>query len=215
MIVCFLACVKVGRAYCPIDVNVPLSRTKAIIDDVKPEVVFNTETLNIENENMINLDEIKRIINVSRTLESKDSYIKEQDSFYIIFTSGSTGTPKGVQITLDCLDNFVKWAITLIDRLDPNKRYTFINQAPFSFDLSVMDLYLSLYTGGTLWCLSKEIQLDSIKLYQSLKSEANVWVSTPSFADVCLADPVFAKELMPQLSEFIFCGEVLTNRTVE
>ena len=25
MIVCFLACVKAGRAYCPIDVNVPLS----------------------------------------------------------------------------------------------------------------------------------------------------------------------------------------------
>ena len=26
MLVCFLACVKSGRAYCPIDVNVPLSR---------------------------------------------------------------------------------------------------------------------------------------------------------------------------------------------
>jgi hypothetical protein len=32
---------------------------------------------------------------------------------------------------------------------------TFLNQAPFSFDLSVMDLYLSLSTGGTLFSLGR------------------------------------------------------------
>ena len=79
-----------------------------------------------------------------------------------------------------------------------------------------MDLYLCLYTGGTLWCLSEEVQSNPKMMYQSLKeSKANIWVSTPSFADVCLADPVFCSELMESMEEFLFCGEVLTNKTVK
>ena len=35
MIVLFMACVKSGRAYCPIDINVPISRVEAIINEVK------------------------------------------------------------------------------------------------------------------------------------------------------------------------------------
>lgn len=154
---------------------------------------------------------------MSSNFENKDlNYVKRDDVFYIIFTSGSTGTPKGVQITRDCLDNFIKWALTLGSGFSTDFHYTFINQAPFSFDLSVMDLFLSLYTGGTLWCLTKEIQNNPKSLYQSFKgSGAHTWVSTPSFADVCLAEPTFNSELMANLKNFLFCGEILTNKTVE
>ena len=68
-----------------------------------------------------------------------------EDPYYIIFTSGSTGEPKGVVITLNCLDDIRG----LDDRRAEVSRIsteTFLNQAPFSFDLSVMDLYLSLAT---------------------------------------------------------------------
>ena len=50
MLVCFLACVKSGRAYCPIDVNVPLSRTEAIIREVEPEIILTTEPLEIDSD---------------------------------------------------------------------------------------------------------------------------------------------------------------------
>lgn len=46
------------------------------------------------------------------------------------------------------------------------------------------------------------------------RSGINKWVSTPSFADVCLADPIFSGELLPDLTDFLFCGEILTNKTV-
>ncbi len=217
MIVCFLACVKTGRAYCPIDTNVPYSRIVDIIKEVNPEVVLTTETLcdkEIDNE-ILSLDDIKSIINKETKVISKNRHVKKDDVFYIIFTSGSTGKPKGVQITRDCLDNFIKWALKIGSGLKRNNYYTFINQAPFSFDLSVMDLYLSLYTGGTLWTLSKKVQSDMKFMFKSLKeSKADVWVSTPSFADVCLADSNFSDKLLPKLKEFLFCGEVLTNVTV-
>ena len=44
---------------------------------------------------------------------------------------------------------------------------------------------------------------------------ANVWVSTPSFAEVCLSEKSFSEELLPKLQVFLFCGETLGNRTVQ
>ena len=216
MLVCFLACVKSGRAYCPIDISVPLNRVQAIIGEVIPEVILTTEELPLEEESILSLSTIQKIIQKEEKIISKDQYVLANDTFYIIFTSGSTGIPKGVQITRDCLDHFISWAVTLGKGLEPEKHYTFINQAPFSFDLSVMDLYLTLFSGGTLWALEKGTQSDMKSLLESLQdSKADVWVSTPSFADMCLADRKFSEELLPNMRTFLFCGEILTNRTVE
>lgn len=215
MIVCFIACVKSGRAYCPIDTSVPLSRVNAIIDEVNPDVILAVEPLET-SRSVISCEQIKSIVSNGVNRIDRGHYVNADDVFYIIFTSGSTGTPKGVQITRDCLDNFIAWAVTLGNGVGDDKHYTFMNQAPFSFDLSVMDLYLCLYTGGTLWTLPKNIQNDMKLLLESLgKSGANVWVSTPSFADVCLTDPMFSEKLMPGLTDFLFCGEILTNKTVK
>lgn len=215
MIVCFLACAKSGRAYCPVDISVPHSRVEAIIREVEPEIILTTEELSIENKKILPLPSVISIIQNEEQAIHKPAPVLAEDIFYIIFTSGSTGTPKGVQITRSCLDHFISWAVTLGNGAAEDACYTFINQAPFSFDLSVMDLYLALYTGGTLWALDKRIQSDMKLLLDSLRSSnADVWVSTPSFADVCLSDKQFSQELLPKLKQFLFCGETLTNRTV-
>lgn len=217
MIVCFLACVKSGRAYCPVDISVPHSRAEVIIREVEPEVILATEDFSVENGKILSLPSIISIVQKEEKniRAHKLKPVSAEDIFYIIFTSGSTGTPKGVQITTSCLDHFIRWAVTLGGGFFEGNHYTFINQAPFSFDLSVMDLFLALYTGGTLWALDKRIQSDMKLLLNSLKnSGAGVWVSTPSFADVCLSDKQFSEELLPELKLFLFCGETLTNRTV-
>lgn len=172
ILVCFLACVKSGRAYCPIDVNVPLSRTEAIIREVEPEIILTTEPLEIDSDRIKELQEINEIISTTDGKADSSNYVTAEDVFYIIFTSGSTGTPKGVQITRDCLDNFIKWALCLGSGTAQEKVYTFMNQAPFSFDLSVMDLYLCLYTGGTLFALGKNVQVDMKLLYRGLTRPA-------------------------------------------
>lgn len=217
MIVCFLACVKSGRAYCPVDISVPSNRAELIFKEVNPEVILATEELPVQAEKVLSLSSILSIIENEKKIISRAKYVSGEEIFYIIFTSGSTGIPKGVQITGNCLDRFVEWAVSVGSGFETGREggYTFINQAPFSFDLSVMDLFLALYTGGTLWALDKKIQSDMKLLLESLKrSSAHVWVSTPSFADVCLSDRQFSGELMPGLERFLFCGETLTNQTV-
>lgn len=216
MIVCFLACVKAGRAYCPVDSSVPLSRVQGILDIVQPPVVFATEELDSSYGNVVGMDEIQRIALQHNGQISDHEAVKPDDVFYIIFTSGSTGVPKGVEITTDCLNRFLDWSVTLGTEKEKKEGKSFLNQAPFSFDLSVMDLYTSLSCGGTLWMMEKSVQTDYAKLIRFLDSSAvNVWVSTPSFADLCLADLQFCQALLPGLEVFLFCGETLTNHTAK
>jgi D-alanine--poly(phosphoribitol) ligase subunit 1 len=125
-----------------------------------------------------------------------------------MFTSGSTGEPKGVVITAGCLNSFLEWNLNE-HPFEPNSE-TFLNQAPFSFDLSVMDLYPSLLTGGTLYSITKDEIANPRQLFQSLHhSQATTWVSTPSFAELCLSEPSFSAQLLPRLRRFLFCGETL------
>lgn len=215
MLAAFLACVKSGRAYVPVDRDLPKSRIKKIIDSVCPKLILAAEKftpykacfcVDVVNDKSVFQTENGAAI-------SEEDYVKEEDVYYIIFTSGSTGNPKGVQITYGALNRFTEWALTL--GKEDKRRKCFINQAPFSFDLSVMDLYMCLASESCLFALEKQVQMDYKKLFGQLKkSDANVWVSTPSFIDLCLADPSFSEDLLPHMELFLFCGEILTNKTV-
>lgn len=214
MIVCFLACVKSGHAYCPVDISISQERLNDIVNTVKPEIVLSCTDKKIDGFNTLTIYDIIKISKEVNEIIDKNTYVKEEDIFYIIFTSGSTGTPKGVKISYRSLNNFIKWISTLDTK--KNKQKIYLNQAPFSFDLSVMDLYLSLYNEGKLILIEKEIQSDYSKLFDRLKNNLiNTWVSTPSFVDICLASELFNDKLLPNLDTFLFCGEILTKKTAE
>src|SRR5437773_10792369 len=138
--------------------------------------------------------------------------VQRDDPFYILFTSGSTGEPKGVVITLDCLEHFLAWM--LAEQGFTELGETFLNTAPFSFDLSVMDLYCSLATGGTLFSISRDLVANPKMLYRALaNSGATTWVSTPSFAQMCLVEEKFTQAMLPRIRRFLFCGETLAAQT--
>ena len=115
MMVCFMACVKSGHAYVPVDVSVPASRVQDIIDSVEPEIVLCTVdegTLSSACQ-ILTSEKIKAISTDDIWKANEDRWLRPEDTFYIIFTSGSTGKPKGVQITTECLVNYVEWAQNL------------------------------------------------------------------------------------------------------
>lgn len=228
MLVCFLACVKSGHGYCPIDISVPDARTAMILQALPDGPVLTTEEMQVDagGKQVLSLEEIRILAGMGQNTESdhisgkqqltEADWVAGEDIWYIIFTSGSTGTPKGVQISADCLGHYLDWSVGLGNAPAEKEGKVFLNQAPFSFDLSVMDLYTSLVSGGTLYCLEKSVQSDYKKLMAALgESEACIWVSTPSFAEVCLSEKSFDEKMMPQLRAFLFCGETLGNRTAQ
>lgn len=62
MLVCFLACVKAGRAYCPVDITVPGSRVEDIAKTIDGPCVLAMEDLELPGQNILGKREIERII---------------------------------------------------------------------------------------------------------------------------------------------------------
>lgn len=155
--------------------------------------------------------------NSSETHENEPSKInknEQSDVAYIIFTSGSTGKPKGVEVTRENLGNFLEWMTGVGSSIDDKEGKIFLNQAPYSFDLSVMDTYIALACGGTIASLDKGTMTTPAATMEFLKNQkVNYWVSTPSFVDMILAEKTFNDQNYPDIKVFFFCGERLTKTT--
>ena len=201
MLVGFLGALRSGHPYIPVDDSLPVHRVH--------------EVERIAGSRLTLTPAIVATLTAQGSAGGADDGgvpLKPDDPFYTIFTSGSTGEPKGVVITAACLDAFLDWTVS--EHALTQGGETFLNQAPFSFDLSVMDLYLSLVTGGTLFSLTRREIADFRALFRALSGAGlTAWVSTPSFAGLCLAERSFAAERLPDLRRFLFCGETLLPET--
>jgi D-alanine--poly(phosphoribitol) ligase subunit 1 len=197
MLIAFLGAVKSGRPYVPLDTALPQQRIDRILETSRAALVLTPKD--------VLQFSASQVCGPPRTAQG-------DEPFYILFTSGSTGEPKGVIITLASLEHFITWMLG-------EQRFTefgevFLNQAPFSFDLSVMDLYCSLATGGTLFSISRDLIANPKELYRALTSSGvTTWVSTPSFAQMCLVEDKFSDAMLPRVRRFLFCGETLPPQT--
>lgn len=214
MLASFLGCSFAGVTYIPIDSYMAADRVNNIIEEVKPDIIFNISGRSIDNKEykILELEKLKMICGLKNDTINLNPLMKEDDIYYIIFTSGTTGIPKGVMITYKNINSFVNWYKNIMTE----KRSTILNQASFSFDLSVADIYLTLSTGSELVIIDKSIQRDFSKLFNTLKeSNAEIAVMTPSFAELLLLDKKFNSNLLKRLNTIYFCGEVLTPNTVK
>ncbi|MDE6492388.1 MAG: D-alanine--poly(phosphoribitol) ligase subunit DltA [Lactobacillus sp.] len=208
MVASFLGCVKSGHAYIPIASYSNAERLTMIQDVSKSVVVLAIDELPDIDLNGVQVVKPDEVEDGNYDIDEKN-FVEDDDNFYIIFTSGTTGKPKGVQISHKNLLSFVNWELTDFD-LPENP--SFLAQAPYSFDLSVMSLYPALVAGGKLVVLPHDVTQNFAQLFATLpKLQFNVWVSTPSFAQMCFLDRTFDGEHHPDLTHFLFCGEELPH----
>ena len=215
MLASFLGSVKSGHAYIPVDKSSADERLTDILEIGKPALVIAVDMLpiTITSVPVIDPKELSHIFDEETPYQITHS-VAADENFYIIFTSGTTGKPKGVQISHRNLISFADWMLG--DDFHWPENSQVLSQPPYSFDLSVMDWAPALLSSSTLKALSKETADDFKTLFATLPTlDLNIWVSTPSFADVALLDPNFTQENLPQLTHFLFCGEVLTSTTAQ
>jgi D-alanine--poly(phosphoribitol) ligase subunit 1 len=193
LIIAYLGVIKSGRAYVPVDTAVPAQRVERIAAASGAPLILTPE----------------KVAELSHGREpAPELQLGTHDNYYIMFTSGSTGEPKGVPITYGCLQHFLRWI--LAEHAFEEGREVFLNVVPYSFDVSLMDTYLALVTGGTVTSVTKAEIANPRQLYTLLAaSPLTAWVSTPSFAQMCLVESTFNHDMLPRLKRFLFCGETL------
>lgn len=208
-IVAVISCLIAERAYIPIDISLPDERIKKIVSVTETDLIISfSGRIKVGDKESLFLSELESF---------RDCGIKASgnDTAYIIFTSGSTGEPKGVPISYDNLENFARWISGLVP-LNSYNNITVLNQALFSFDLSVADIYYSLFNGHTLAALDKQDICSFDTVFRTIREkEPDLMVITPTFAKICLTDKSFCRESFPFIKCIYFCGEVLEPATVK
>ena len=205
LVISMLACLMAGRVYVPLHHAAPLARIRKIASLTGSDLLLSRAALEIEGITCCNR-------NALSMFQEQPKLSPPGDIAYMIFTSGSTGDPKGVPISPENLESFVRW-ISAFPPLSDYRACCVMNQASFSFDLSVADLYYALCNGHTLVALDRDVSKDYNAIFIPL-AKANVAVMTPTFMKLCLMEPSFCAENYPALKCVYFCGEPLEPKTV-
>ncbi len=205
---CIFGALKSGRAYVPLDSVLPDERAAQIVADVAPKVMVDFTGRKLAcGARILNPAALESIFAAPKPISSGD-WIKEGDPAYILFTSGSTGRPKGVPITAGNLDAFCRGLLPFY----PEEGGVVLHQVSYSFDVSGCAVYAGICRGMTLFTVDHQLAADLGACFAALeKSGLTLWVSTPSFAELCVQSGRLEEGLLPQLRQFLFCGEVLTH----
>lgn len=210
MIVSFLAVLKSGGAYLPIDSSYPKERLRIMLEDARPAVLLTQQRL------VANLPEHQaEIICVDKDWPSVDLEEKEnlpsiaspENLAYVMYTSGSTGQPKGVMVTHANVVRLLK-ATEPWFHFNDQDVWTLFHS--YAFDFSVWEIWGSLLTGGRLVVVPFWVTRSPQDFY-NLLSQENVTVlsQTPAafYQVIQVEESSYLKPL--SLRYVIFGGEAL------
>ncbi|MFI6387455.1 amino acid adenylation domain-containing protein [Nonomuraea sp. NPDC050540] len=122
---------------------------------------------------------------------------------YVIYTSGSTGTPKGVVISHAAISNRLRWMSEAFP-LTPGDRI--LHKTPFTFDVSVWELFWPLITGASMVVAGPGAHRDTAELVRLIGEHRVTTVHfVPSLLDALLEE----RPALPSLRRVICSGEAL------
>lgn len=215
MLVCFIAAAKAGLTYAPVDIAYPADRVNDILAQIDHPLVISLADGDFAGDeslasSVMGAAAVRAAIAAGRSV-GRECWIDGDTPFYLLFTSGSTGRPKGVQMPSRCVDAFMDYFTGLFPVREDGVSF---NRVPYTFDVSLFDIIAGLARGYTLFALESEDEQSMRATFDALAASGlTTWISTPSFIEMCLADPAFNEELLPRLDNVILCGEVFRNAT--
>lgn len=209
----FMGVLYSGNYYVPIDSQMPPARMQSIFETLSPAALIYTAATETIAQSMADfcplLEDKAGFDHLADddVLAARRAAVLDIDPVYAIFTSGSTGTPKGIVICHRSVIDFAEWMAAAGEFTD---RDILGNQAPFYFDLSVKDIYLTLKCGATTHIIPKKDFLFPTLLMDFLEEKgvtALVW-ATSAFHLVANSG-ILEKKSLPRLRTAILGGEAL------
>lgn len=161
---CILAAIKMGCGYVPIDVETPRERRDFICKDAQVSVLISAE----------NIQELM----AAPKMETLPVLSRGVSEAYMIYTSGTTGQPKGVSQSYRTLYSYMQ-TVCLPDNFNISEKSVVLQFASISFDVSVLEIFASLYYGGTLVIAQREDKHDPMLVYRLMKEKGITYTFMP------------------------------------
>jgi amino acid adenylation domain-containing protein len=170
MIISILAVLKTGAAYLPIDTKSPSERINFILSDAASNFVISSEELLKKKPQLSIVEHFIDINKIKKTTEQPDISINITDKSpaVVLYTSGSTGAPKAVLLSHEALVNRIKWDI---ENYKHRTDDVFLQHASYTFDFSILEIFLALSSGATLILARPEFHYESNYLIELIQKE--------------------------------------------
>lgn len=173
MVAGFLGCLKSGHAFVPVDTEMPAARLMDIVSQLGAPLLAATVPLPEALRGRVpagRIVDVRAIASAPGTMRApeRSRWVTGEETQYLIFTSGSTGRPKGIEVSARNVACFMAWVRTFPVIAEGGR--VFLDQPPYSFDLSEYEVVGALSTGGCLHAVSREETEDLRALFADLRS---------------------------------------------
>ncbi|OCQ18708.1 hypothetical protein A7985_23350 [Pseudoalteromonas luteoviolacea] len=184
MMVAVLAVLKAGGAYVPLDPSFPEARLNYMVTHSGANIILTERTyqhtlFSPHNEYVVCLDDaaIQSQIN-SMDREGGLPEVDNKQLAYIMYTSGSTGKPKGVMVEHASVQNIIN---SMASELSVTAQDKQLAVTTLSFDISVLELFLPLLNGASVYIASQQEAKDPQCLLDILsRQEITMMQATPA-----------------------------------
>ncbi len=231
-ITAFLAILKAGAVYVPVDTSSPSARLARIFVSAEPSFVVTAaaganrlaEVLATPGVNAnLRIGALEYgVANLPLAFDHEDvlrqdrsavgSAASPSDAAHLLFTSGSTGDPKGVVISHENVCHFVDWGINYFGT-HPGERIS--GHPPLHFDLSTFDIYATIGAGAELHLVPQSTNLLPAKIAGFMQEhEINQWFSVPSILTLLMRSGAMDDAEFPSLTRLLWCGEMMPTPTL-
>lgn len=141
---------KTNNVFTCVDILTPLERINFILKQLDSAWVVSEENQDFTQQGYHLYKKLTKIdsnrnINIWHKENSK---IYKKEISHIYFSSGSTGTPKGILLPAQPVVDVTLQQAKIID-MNQNGKFAWLLSP--SFDASLSDIYLTLFSGGTLY----------------------------------------------------------------
>ncbi|MGW1777502.1 non-ribosomal peptide synthetase, partial [Streptomyces sp. NPDC002104] len=214
LMVAFLAILKAGAAYLPIDPAYPQDRIEFILDDTRPKAVVTVEpaVFSLAGDVLV-LDSpelsaelagapVRNPADADRPAE-----LTREAPAYVVYTSGSTGRPKGVVLPARVLTNLLAWNASTVTG-EPGARVA--QFSALGFDVAEQEILSAFLYGKTLCVPDEETRLNPAALAVWLDQERITEFYAPNLVIAAVYESAIEQGLrLEALRHVMQAGEAL------
>ncbi|KAK2762401.1 nonribosomal peptide synthase [Colletotrichum kahawae] len=205
-LVCIFGILKAGCTYLPLSPDNPVERNVFICQETSARLIIlqgekREFALHVTGLQALLVDYIPPL-----EAEAPIVDVAPQHHAYIIYTSGSTGQPKGIMVPHRTAAVAVKSMCAVERRFEGEWRV--LQLSNYVFDASIMDIFNTLSTGGTL-CMAPTAELLSDLTGCIRRMDVHQAALTPTVAGLLQASEV------PCLQTLVLMGESVPRRVLD